>query len=867
MAELVVPGVYIEEVPGGVQITSPVSSSACGVLGFTPQGKANKATLVTSFAEFQRIFGGFTRSSLLAQTLAAFFANGGSQAHVVRVTPSDAVTATGELRSQVTDQQIELGSGGIGPYAKTSATTPLAVYAGAAPVLATSFSLRWRGTGAAVAGERLYQRDGVTLHTLVNGTAAYEGVINPTGAPAYDAELDVVVPGTIVVSWNPDGAGARTQAITGTPTNGVLSATTAQGSVMTFDHRTRSWSILFAGTDIPNGAVIATSLTVSYNRATTTFTATAAAPVAGVSALTGSGLAGGSTLTPATGAYTFTTTAGGTPYLNARILATYQTATYALRAASPGAWGGALVGGVLQGLSLRVSGDPLGFTPATGQYTKFKAAVYLYNPATLRSDVVETYDDLVMNDSTSPQWWVDVLNELSDYITITEPSGVEAPRQLQARQQIVQLAGGAGTAGSGTVTLTLAGIPIQARTVSITYTDTAGVVRTITDNGVGGLTGAAGVLDGTYTTAYLGLAANSINYTTGVLNFRTGFLPRGGTLIQISYYLVASATTHTENLGDTAKAYSPYVAGSDGTFGSSYSRAQFTDPALAATTSGIYALNTVDDVLQIAVPDFAGDATVTADLIAYAEARAATASGGDRMILLSPPQGYTSARVRDWVQSTVSSFSKYAAVYWPWVKVADPLAEGRPLLVPPLGHIAGIYARTDARRNVASAPAGTEKGALLYSLGLETVPTDTDLVICAEGRINPIRQSRQVGRAVWGARTLSTDADFRYIQVTRLFMFVERSVYNSTWWAVFEDNGPALWTRVKLQLQAFMGGLFREGYFAGNTEAEAFSVVVDGSNNPVAVRDAGQLIVDVGFAPQKPAEFLRFRFAPRRPAA
>jgi phage tail sheath protein FI len=127
-------------------------------------------------------------------------------------------------------------------------------------------------------------------------------------------------------------------------------------------------------------------------------------------------------------------------------------------------------------------------------------------------------------------------------------------------------------------------------------------------------------------------------------------------------------------------------------------------------------------------------------------------------------------------------------------------------------------------------------------------------------KVNPLISSAQTGLAVWGVRTIAIESEWRYINARRLFMYVEKSVFNSTHWVVFENNGPALWAKIKSQLNGFLTNLFNEGYFAGNSPSQAFYVTCDETNNPQSSIDAGQVIIDVGLAPNKPAEFVRFRF-------
>jgi uncharacterized protein len=126
--------------------------------------------------------------------------------------------------------------------------------------------------------------------------------------------------------------------------------------------------------------------------------------------------------------------------------------------------------------------------------------------------------------------------------------------------------------------------------------------------------------------------------------------------------------------------------------------------------------------------------------------------------------------------------------------------------------------------------------------------------------INCIRTFTARGVRVWGARTLSSDPQWRYLNVRRLFNYVEKSCFNGTQWVVFEPNNRDLWERIKRDLTAFMKGVWRDGALFGSTPEEAFRITVDDNNNPPDERDRGFLTIDIALAPVKPAEFVRMRF-------
>jgi phage tail sheath protein FI len=523
-------------------------------------------------------------------------------------------------------------------------------------------------------------------------------------------------------------------------------------------------------------------------------------------------------------------------------IAAYTKYAWDLNPISVGAWG--------NNLKVQVQGSANYYTALTGTYSRFDVYVALYDSGLGAFNVVEQYEELDFSDPNSAVYFADVINELSDYITVTEPAGDVPPMQLNAVGYSQVIWGGNGLSTNQAVSVSLSNVPVQKRTVVISYTSASGAAKTITDDGSGNLVGDVN-----------GAGANVITYATGALSFSTSQPIKANSLVTVVYSKVAAEQAHAEQFGDVSKSY---TVGTEGTFNSvNWGRTQFTDAtALAASYKGIYAFNKVDDILQVVLPDFAGEVVTTGDLLDYAYSRTQQPCGGDRFIILTTPKGYSAEQAKDWFRFSLGRYSDYAALYWPWVRVTDPLSNNRPLTMPALAHIAGVYARTDNTpgKGVGKAPGGTVDGALNYLLGLESNPTLADRDIVYQNKINPLISSPQTGLAVWGVRTISNSDAWKYVNARRLFMFLEKSVFNAMWWTVFENNGPLLWSRITGQLNGFMNGLFREGFFAGTNPGQAFFVVCDGSNNPPDSVDAGYVVVDIGAAPNKPAEFIRLRF-------
>lgn len=202
--------------------------------------------------------------------------------------------------------------------------------------------------------------------------------------------------------------------------------------------------------------------------------------------------------------------------------------------------------------------------------------------------------------------------------------------------------------------------------------------------------------------------------------------------------------------------------------------------------------------------------------------------------------------------------SAYGACYFPWITISDPLS--RELVdVPPSGHIAGIWARTDATRGVHKAPANEMvRGALNLTYQL----TRAELGVLNPQGVNCIRLFPSAGILVWGARTLAeSSSEYRYLNVRRLVNMIEESIDEAMRWVVFEPNDQSLWKRIRRDVGAFLTMLWRDGALKGATPEEAFFVKCDEETNPPEVINEGRVVTLIGIAPVKPAEFVIFRIS------
>ncbi|MGR6320726.1 phage tail sheath subtilisin-like domain-containing protein [Micromonospora soli] len=279
---------------------------------------------------------------------------------------------------------------------------------------------------------------------------------------------------------------------------------------------------------------------------------------------------------------------------------------------------------------------------------------------------------------------------------------------------------------------------------------------------------------------------------------------------------------------------------------------------IAEPATGLTALGEIDDIAIVAMPD-------TVDLPVGDQKTAVDGVLGHcerlryRMAIVDPPRDSSISEVREFR----SKFdNKYGALYYPWVRIIDPTRKPDPggptpmLDVPPSGYVAGIYARSDIERGVHKAPANE------VVLGIDRFVTnvtfDRQSVLNPEG-INALRFFEGRANRVWGARTMSSDPEWKYVNVRRLFIFLEHSIDKSTQWAVFEPNNERLWASIRQTVEDFLRTVWRTGALMGTRPEEAFFVRCDRTTMTQNDLDNGRLICLVGVAPTYPAEFVIFR--------
>ena len=295
--------------------------------------------------------------------------------------------------------------------------------------------------------------------------------------------------------------------------------------------------------------------------------------------------------------------------------------------------------------------------------------------------------------------------------------------------------------------------------------------------------------------------------------------------------------------------FEPLTGGSEGTDTkldlADYTRTDTNEPGKRKGLSG---LAEIDEISIVYSPNALAVEGLVKALISHCETLR------DRFAIIDAKQG--SSKISE-LKPRDNYDTKYAAFYYPWIKVINP-ETGLLQLVPPGGHIAGIYARTDTEKGVHKAPANeTIRGIA----GLEFIINKREQDILNPRGVNCIRAFPGRGIRVWGARTLSSDPLWKYINVRRLFLFLEESIEEGTQWVVFEPNDERLWARVKQSITNFLTKVWKDGALMGTTPEEAFFVKCDTSTMTENDIANGRLICIIGVAPVKPAEFVIFRIA------
>jgi phage tail sheath protein FI len=523
-------------------------------------------------------------------------------------------------------------------------------------------------------------------------------------------------------------------------------------------------------------------------------------------------------------------------------------------ASSPGSWGG----------SARVDVDYLTIQPGA-QFNLTVTEVDATGAATLK----EVYRNLVIDPSKSNDALTTV-NAASQLVILSAGATGKRPAQTGAVSNAVPDYGALGVKFGDTITVNLNGnkvaevgpLAAKAADAPADLPSLAALLQSLVRGAGASVANATVTVVGNplYLVAKAGTANphDVLSFTdanTGGLASKLGL---DATLANVQLYALGATA---------AGAAAAPQTGGDGSWDPAQTPAQWsskTGIALGligdqASKTGIYALLDVDLFNILCIP-----ATMNlsdGDASAVATAASALCETRRAMYLLDPPTSAadTVPGIMTWLAANGGQRSANAALYFPRIDIPDPTNQLRPRKVAPSGTVAGLWARTDGARGVWKAPAGTT-ATLSGVQSLEYTLTDPENGVLNPLAINCLRNFPIYGPVCWGARTLNGSdqlADqWKYIPVRRLALYIEESLYRGTQWVVFEPNDTPLWAQIRLNVGAFMQGLFRQGAFQGSTPQQAYFVTCDATTNPQVSINQGIVNIVVGFAPLLPAEFV-----------
>lgn len=467
---------------------------------------------------------------------------------------------------------------------------------------------------------------------------------------------------------------------------------------------------------------------------------------------------------------------------------------------------------------------------------------------------VEAFTGLTMDDSDA-SYALAAINSGSNYITVALPAGLETfYKKATSVSGDLSAISWAGVVEG--MTLTLAIDNLGAKTITLGAPDggpydgpkvAAEIQKKVL------------ALGPNYVGFTCGHAANKLTLTSGRKSASSSVTVRPGALagaLKLGKAPVGLEKHGTEDVVPTSMAAFQLLTGGD----------DGVKPGLDEYTDFFAKLKKVRDVNIVLLPgQYLPQSKLGNPVVSAAEAHCE--SMGSRMLLVDPPPAYELEKGSD-VGDLQAPTSTYTALYYPWVKVANPFynRDTNPtapttLTVAPSAFAAGVWARTDGTRGVWKAPAGVE-ASVRGVAGLEYIVEDGDQDQLNPEGVNCLRKMPGYGYVVWGTRTLSTRAnpEWRYVPVRRTALYIETSISNGIQWAVFEPNDHRLWSSLRANIGAFMDGMFRAGAFQGQKASDAYFVRCGlGDTMTQDDIDRGQVVAIVAFAPLKPAEFVIVR--------
>jgi phage tail sheath protein FI len=823
------PGVYIEEIPSGPQPIAAVSPSVLAIVGATRKGPRMEPTRVTGWGDFDDRFGGAVAGMFTPEAVAGYFENGGPAAYIVRVDPSD--PAVWLARDQDGDDVFRIEASSPGAWADDLTVNVV-------PSVNGGLGRPWTSTATAVDGT-----DIAVVSTV--GLRIGDAIESADGT--FTADVDTITGNTLGVTVG-GGAAAVDQQLLITQSVADISLATA------------------SGIEVGDVVVIEVPGAVpAYERVT----AIDPQPGAIVVTLAGAADVPGGAIARRTASYRAALSAAGLTEVNLGHL------VFADADHPDGA-------DMADGARLHLAGGLMGqwtgdhfelpdHDATTGTPARFPTGTVLVEGPVEVAVYRETglsLDNPTLDDLAARYGWV--------------PDGQQLTLTDGANPTVVEKSGATFTVVAGDlahiftqVDHTPAGTDVlvtswRAPRVGDLVDLTGGTADKIVEvHAIGGNryhivleaetadAGASGLLEAFQATRVAPYRFGLVVAQAGAVveeftnlalaEGHSHYYARDGMVNEVSTLVTVGARLAA---GDIGVAELPVRVDLS---------AQGTTQALTAQDliEGIGTLEQETEPAMLVVPDHL---TLDDPMLQGAVVGAMTTHAEEfrRYAIVDAPREANDQDLVDWRLEHVTS--PFAGVYAPHVQILnlDDTAPERFRFVPPSGHVAGVFARTDLERGVHKAPANERVNGIL---GLDQAYTQRRQDLLNPNAVNLIRSFPGRGRRIWGARNATDDTQWRYVNVRRLFNVIETSVERGTQWVVFEPNTSSSWLRVRVSVENFLDTLWRAGALAGSSPEEAYRVRVGlGETMTEAQIDLGLIIVRVAVAPAKPAEFVVFQF-------
>jgi len=639
--------------------------------------------------------------------------------------------------------------------------------------------------------------------TTVTSEVVATGDGSTTG---YEITLDhyPLTPNIITINWT-SGSVSKSQSIS------VTDVVTGHGnpSGTSIDRTSGGMAIDMTGA-VPDNA---TNVTVTYRY----YAAAVSVTEDGEGALAG-GATGTINYTTGVVAFTFT----NAPALSTQPVGSYTRKHFDLEMLYPGVYG--------NDYRIAIFGTPGYEDDAHATFTKWTLLLQVEN-ASGGWDTIESFSELELTDTTLSSFMTSVVNDEasgSTYLSVTT-GDKGSPIALSGTLYADEVIGG-GDGSETEFSATLDGESAHNYSVTITaHRDSDDSIMTITDDGSGHLEGdinANGV--------------NTIDYDTGAITVTFDSAVYDGGDVVVTYYTQAAYDQTTPLVID-------FVSGDDGT---AITASDCISSELETAKKGVYALDAINEMLMVAIPDFVGTRATDRLLLDWANSRKY------RFALLATPNGITYEEAKNYKRQLNRQTVSKGAVYYPWITLKDP---GTLLsrTVPPIFHVAGAIAKTDTRRSAAKAPAGVSDGRISEFYAFERNLSKTEVGVLRGAQVNSLVNWPETGGpCVWGANTLEVGGTYGYVHLERMEQYIglvgERILYTK----VYEPHTPNLRAQIVLEMTSFLSSLFTNGWFAGAKASDAFRITCDETNNPPASVAQGILNCKVQYAPTTPAEFI-----------